>query len=159
MFLSPGDLSTQGSNPDLPNCKQILYCLSYQGGPKILEWVTYPFSSGSSRPRNWTRISCNAYKLHLLQFCQYSFRVIFNLWVFSNHIFFSFSTFSILILKKLRDWSHLTIEIYEERRNSHILLIKFPSWFSLRSSEHLPASSGTYHGSYLQHCGLPKLQT
>ena len=44
--------------------------------------------------------------MHLLQFCQYSFRVIFNLWVFSNHIFFSFSTFSILILKKLRDWSH-----------------------------------------------------
>ena len=55
-----GIFPTQGSNPDLPNCKQILYCLSYQGGPKILEWVTYPFSSGSSRPRNWTRISCNA---------------------------------------------------------------------------------------------------
>ena len=53
-----GIFPTQGSNPDLPNCKQILYCLSYQGGPKILEWVTYPFSSGSSRPRNWTRISC-----------------------------------------------------------------------------------------------------
>ena len=23
-----------------------------------LEWVAYPFSSGSSRPRNWTRVSC-----------------------------------------------------------------------------------------------------
>ena len=55
-----GIFPTQGSNPDLLNCKQILYCLSYQGGPKILEWVTYPFSSGPSRPRNWTRISCNA---------------------------------------------------------------------------------------------------
>ena len=25
-----------------------------QGGPRILEWVAYPFSSGSSRPRNRT---------------------------------------------------------------------------------------------------------
>ena len=27
---------------------------------RILEWVAYPFSSKSSRPRNWTRISCIA---------------------------------------------------------------------------------------------------
>ena len=26
----------------------ILYQLSHKGSPKILEWVTYPFSSGSS---------------------------------------------------------------------------------------------------------------
>ena len=25
---------------------------------KILEWVAYPFSSGSSWPRNWTKVSC-----------------------------------------------------------------------------------------------------
>ena len=25
---------------------------------RILEWVAFPFSKGSSRPRNWTRISC-----------------------------------------------------------------------------------------------------
>ena len=29
--------------------------------PRILEWVTYPFSKGSSwRPRNLTRVSCIA---------------------------------------------------------------------------------------------------
>ena len=28
-----------------------------QGSPRILEWVAYPFSSGSSWPRNWTRFS------------------------------------------------------------------------------------------------------
>ena len=28
-----------------------------QGEPKKLEWVVYPFSSISSRPRNWTRVS------------------------------------------------------------------------------------------------------
>ena len=27
---------------------------------RILEWVAYPFSSGSSRPRNWTGVSCIA---------------------------------------------------------------------------------------------------
>ena len=27
---------------------------------RILEWVAYPFSRGSSWPRNWTRVSCTA---------------------------------------------------------------------------------------------------
>ena len=31
--------------------------LSHQGSPRILEWVACPFSRGSSRPRNWTRVS------------------------------------------------------------------------------------------------------
>ena len=51
---------TQGLNPGLPHCRQILYQLSHQGSPRILEWVAYPFSSGSSQPRNWTRVSCTA---------------------------------------------------------------------------------------------------
>ena len=48
---------TQGSNQGLPLCRQILYQLSHRGSPRILEWVTYPFSSRSSWPRNWTRVS------------------------------------------------------------------------------------------------------
>ena len=51
---------TQGSNPDLPQCRQILYQLSHKGNPRILEWVVYPFSNRSSRPRNRTRVSCIA---------------------------------------------------------------------------------------------------
>ena len=47
-----GILPTQGSNPGLLHCRRILYQLSHQGSPRILEWVAYPFSSGSSRPRN-----------------------------------------------------------------------------------------------------------
>ena len=39
---------TQGSNPGLLYCRWILYQLSYQGSPRIQEWVTYPFSSGST---------------------------------------------------------------------------------------------------------------
>ena len=56
--LLQGIFPTQGSNPGLPHCRQILYQLSHQGSPAILEWVAYHFSSGSSWPRNWTRVSC-----------------------------------------------------------------------------------------------------
>ena len=51
---------TQGSIPGLLHCRWILYHLSHQGSPRILEWVAYPFSNISSWPRNWTRVSCIA---------------------------------------------------------------------------------------------------
>ena len=51
---------TQGSKPGLPHCRRILYQLSHQRSPRILEWVAYPFSSGSSQPRNQTGVSCIA---------------------------------------------------------------------------------------------------
>ena len=51
---------TQGSNLGLPHCRRILYQLSYKGSPSTLEWVAYPVSSGSSWPRNQTRVSCIA---------------------------------------------------------------------------------------------------
>ena len=57
LSLLQGIFSTQGSNPGLPRCRQILYQLSHKGSPRILKWVAYPFSSGSSRPRNWTGVS------------------------------------------------------------------------------------------------------
>ena len=51
-FPSSRDFSTQGSNPGFPHCRRILYQWSHKGSPRILEWVSYPFSSGSSWPRN-----------------------------------------------------------------------------------------------------------
>ena len=51
---------TQGSNPGLSHCRRILYRLSHQGSSRILEWVAYPFSRGSSWPRDQTRVSCIA---------------------------------------------------------------------------------------------------
>ena len=51
---------TQGLNPGLPHCRQIIYQLNHQESPRILEWVAYSFSSGCSQPRNQTRISCIA---------------------------------------------------------------------------------------------------
>ena len=60
LSLLQGIFPTQGSNPDLPQCRWVLYHLSHKGSPIILEWVAYLFSSGSSQPRNWTRVSCIA---------------------------------------------------------------------------------------------------
>ena len=58
--LLTGIFPTQGSSPGLVHCRQIFYLLSHQGSPRILEWVAYPFSRGSSWPRNQTRIFCTA---------------------------------------------------------------------------------------------------
>ena len=55
-----GIIPTQGLNPGLPHCRQILYHLSHQGSPRILEWAAYPFSRGFSQLRNQTRVSCIA---------------------------------------------------------------------------------------------------
>ena len=44
LCLLQGIFPTQGSN--------------HKGSPRILEWVAYPFSSGSSWPRNRTGVSC-----------------------------------------------------------------------------------------------------
>ena len=60
LSLLQGIFPTQGSNPGLPHCRQILYQLSHQGSRRILECVAYPFSSGASQPRNPTRVSCIA---------------------------------------------------------------------------------------------------
>ena len=57
LSLLQGILPTQGLSPGLPHFRQILYQLSHQGSPRILEWVVYPFSSGSSRPRNQPGVS------------------------------------------------------------------------------------------------------
>ena len=60
LSLLQGSFPTQGSNPGLLHRRQILYQLSYQGSPRILEWVVYSCFSGSSRPRNGTKVSCIA---------------------------------------------------------------------------------------------------
>ena len=55
-----GIFPTQGLNPCLLYCRGILYKLSHQESPRILECVAYPFSNGSSWPRTWTGVSCIA---------------------------------------------------------------------------------------------------
>ena len=58
LSLLHGTFPTQGSNPGLLCCRQILYQLSHKGSPRIMEWVAYPFSSGFFWPKNWTGVSC-----------------------------------------------------------------------------------------------------
>ena len=60
LSLLQGIFPTQGSNPGLQHCRWILFQLSHQGSPRILEWVAYRCSSRSSWPRNRTRVSCIA---------------------------------------------------------------------------------------------------
>ena len=48
---------SRGSSPGLLHCRLILYQLSHQGSPRILEGVAYPFSRGSSQPRDQTQVS------------------------------------------------------------------------------------------------------
>ena len=59
-FLLQGIFPTQGLNSGLLHSRWILYQLSHQGRPRILEWVAYPFPRGSSWPRNWTGVSWTA---------------------------------------------------------------------------------------------------
>ena len=58
LSLLQGIFPTQGSNLGLQHYRQILYQLSHNGRPRILEWVAYPFSRGYSQPRNQTGVSC-----------------------------------------------------------------------------------------------------
>ena len=58
--LLQGFLPIQGLNPALLHCKRIFYFLNHQGSPRVLEWVAYPFFTGTSWPRNWTGVSCTA---------------------------------------------------------------------------------------------------
>ena len=55
-----GIFPNQELHQSLQHCRQILYQLSHKGSPRILDWVAYPFSNGSSLPRNQTGVSCIA---------------------------------------------------------------------------------------------------
>ena len=59
--LLQGIFPTQGSNPCVIHCRLILYHLRNQGRPRMLEWVAYPFSRGSSWSRNGIRFACIAF--------------------------------------------------------------------------------------------------
>ena len=53
LFLLQEIFPTQGLNPGLLYCRRILYQLSHQWSPSILEWVAYPSSSRESQFDSW----------------------------------------------------------------------------------------------------------
>ena len=59
------------------HCRWILYQLSHKGRPRILEWVAYSCSRGSSQPRNGTGVSCIAGRF----FTNWAIRVVLLWWV------------------------------------------------------------------------------
>ena len=59
-FPLQGIFPTEGLKPGLSHCRRILYQLSHQRSPRMLEWVAYPFSRRSSQPRNRSGVSCIA---------------------------------------------------------------------------------------------------
>ena len=48
LSLFHGSFLTQESNQVLLHCRQVLHQLNHKGSPRVLEWVAYLFSSGSS---------------------------------------------------------------------------------------------------------------
>ena len=48
--LLQGTFPTWGRNPGLLHCRWILYHLSHQGSPRILEWVAYPSPGDLTKP-------------------------------------------------------------------------------------------------------------
>ena len=58
LSLLQGIFPTQGSNPGFTSCRQILYQLSYQGSPGILESVAYPFSREPTQESNQGLLHC-----------------------------------------------------------------------------------------------------
>ena len=76
----------QGSNPGIPQRRWILYQLSHKGRPRTLEWVVFPFSSSSSRPRNQTRVSCIAGRF----FTNWAISKFTQLWLLSQLNFRTF---------------------------------------------------------------------
>ena len=58
--LLQGIFPAQGSNPGLLLCRWTLYHLRHQESPRTLESVAYPFSRGSSQPKDQAGFSCIA---------------------------------------------------------------------------------------------------
>ena len=67
LSLLQGIFPTQGSNPVLPHCRQILYHLSHQGSPAMLAWVAYLSSRGifPTQELNWGLLHCRQFLYQL----------------------------------------------------------------------------------------------
>ena len=70
LFLLQEIFPTQGSNPGLPHCRQILYCLSHQGSPVVLVNLSAiiflkhgPYSAQMKKVLKW---SPGAHRVHIL---------------------------------------------------------------------------------------------
>ena len=71
MPSSRGSSQAREYNPAFPHCRQILYHLSHQGHPRILEWVVCTFSRGTlpaelpEKPKIYNRLDKFAVYIYL----------------------------------------------------------------------------------------------
>ena len=143
LSLLQGIFPTQGLNPGLLHCRQILYQLSHKGSPRILEWVAYPFSSRSSQPRNWTGISCIAGGF-------------FTNWAIREHNtiypYFLYSLAMVFHWTVLLAWLQI---LMETRKASHKFSI---TAIIIHSYEWLIITSSINHSCYFAHVTSNSLQ-
>ena len=119
---------TQGSNPGLLHCRRILYQLSHKGSPRILEWAAFPFSRGSSWPRNQTRDSCTTGRF----FTNWAIREaheISTIWIQSKY--------SIICIVQLVQWVQCLVQVLAKNVVSQARLSESPISI-LSSSSRLP---------------------
>ena len=102
LSLLQGIFLMQGSNPGLPYCRQILYCLSHKGSPRITKWVAYPFSRGSSPPRDQTRVSCIAGRFFTNWAMRKAYLLSFKIVLIISSIYNTLRTTSDNVYKTLR---------------------------------------------------------
>ena len=115
--LPPGNLPHPGIEPRSPS----LQANSLLSEPprklrRILEWVAYPFSRGSSVPKNWIRVFCIAGRFFtrwatreasvkvrdlLHQSCESLIWVTAELWAFKSQCFLGFVSSLIMIFFRL----------------------------------------------------------
>ena len=71
----PGDLPNPGIEPRSLTLQADSFTDSHQGSPRILGWVAYPFSRGSSWPRNCTGVSCIVEKAMATHSCNLAWKI------------------------------------------------------------------------------------
>ena len=98
---------TQEYNPGLLHCKWVLYRLSHQGNPRILDWIPDPFSGVSSQHRNQTRVSCIAGRFSTRWATGEALKLVY---VQLNH----FTVLLKLTQNKLQFWKEISKYLYEE---------------------------------------------
>ena len=113
LSLLQGIFPTQGSNPGLPHRRRILH----KGSPRILEWIAFPVSSGSSWPRNWAGVSCIAAGF----FTNWAIREVLSwvMWVLNFQL-----------TKKI--FFQLTLKLFRERERKETNIVKCQSLGNLR---------------------------
>ena len=135
VFPPPGDLPNPGIKPRSPALQMdSVYQLSNQGNPRILEWVAYPFCSGSSQPRNRTQVSCIAGRF----FTDWAMREAPGLYMCVSLIIEVFMEVVYFLVWEMKPWkirkNNFSRSLYEHWSNVTTAEISYVSymWISLR---------------------------